>query len=138
VQTYEVQVYRVDPLHVQARVRDVSVTLGAKRADTAAGINPVETLLAAMGSCLLTALATVADLSRIPVDHTGMLLQATRQDKPPRVVGVEYRLWVDTPIPYERLERLVHMAERNSTVFQTLTAAFPVTGTVVQGPYVPQ
>jgi putative redox protein len=130
MQTYEVQVRRENAQQVIARTRDLSLTLGAKRGDPDAGFNPVETLLSAVGACLLTALQMVAERSRVPI--TGMAIQLTgvRQDQPPQLVEVTYALRVQTVVAEERLARLVQMAQRNSTVYQTLALAIPVSGTV--------
>ena len=67
MQTYVVDVRRENEQHVVATTRDFSLTLGARRGDATAGFNPVETLLSAMASCLLTAVQMVAELSRVPI-----------------------------------------------------------------------
>lgn len=128
MQDYEVEVQREDARHASARVREFRLELGAKRADGTAGFNPVETLLAALGDCLLTSLDMVAGFSRIPLAGVRIVVSARRQDRPPTLVGVHYRLSARTPVPAERFGRLVGLAERNSTVFQTLAQAVPVTG----------
>ena len=132
MQTYEVQMRRQSAQQVIASTRDLSLTLGAKRGDPEAGFNPVETLLSALGSCLLTALQMVAELSRVPI--TGMAIQLTgaRQDQPPQLVSVTYQLTIHTDAAEERLRRLVATAQRNSTVYQTLALAISVSGTVVR------
>ena len=81
---------------------------------------------------MLTALQMVADLSRVPI--TGMAIQLTgmRQDQPPQLVSVTYELTVYTDAAEDRLTRLVETAKRNSTVYQTLALAIPVSGTVVR------
>jgi putative redox protein len=118
--------------HVVAAAREFSLTLGARRSDATAGFNPVETLLSAVGACLLTALQMVAELSQIRLNAMGIRVTGTRQDKPPQLVAVTYQLGVQTDVSEERLARLVQMAERNSTVFQTLALAIPVSGTVAR------
>ncbi len=133
MQTYHVQVQRLNAQHVQTTTRGFTLTLGAKRGDAEAGVNPMETLLSSMGACQLTALATVADLSRGSIADIGIVLVGVRQDQPPRLSSVSYRLWGQTPVPEERLQRLVHMAERNSTVYQTVAAAIPVSGRTISG-----
>lgn len=128
LETYAVRVERTDALSVQARVRGFSLELGARRADPDAGFNPVETLLAALGDCLLTALAFVADLSRVSVERASLELRAERQDKPPLLTAISYEWQVRTDLPDVRLERILALAERNSTVFQTVSRAVPITG----------
>ncbi|CAB1127668.1 OsmC-like protein [Candidatus Hydrogenisulfobacillus filiaventi] len=128
MQRYTVTVERRDARHAEAAVRAFRLTLGARRADLEAGFNPVETLLAALGDCLLTSLDLVAGLSRIPLDAVRIEVSGERQDRPPTLTAVRYRLFARTPVPAERFGRLVALAERNSTVFQTLSRAVPVTG----------
>ena len=132
MQTYEVQMRRESAQQVIARTRDLSLTLGAKRGDPGAGFNPVETLLSALGACLLTALQMVAELSRVPVTGMAIHLTGVRQDQPPQLVSVTYQLTIHTDAAEERLRRLVATAQRNSTVYQTLALAIPVSGTVVR------
>jgi putative redox protein len=130
VQTYAVHVRRQDVKHAVATTREFSLTIGANRGDASAGFNPVETLLSALGSCLLTSLQMVAELSRVPVAGMAIQLTGVRQDQPPQLVSVTYQLTVQTPVAEDRLTRLVETAKRNSTVFQTLALAIPVSGTV--------
>lgn len=128
MQNYRVHVERADSYHARAMVREFELRLGARRADPTAGFNPVETLLAALGDCLLTALDFVAELSKIPVTGAWIELEATRQDKPPTLTRIRYTLHLTSEAPKERLARLAGLAERNSTVFQTLNQTLPVEG----------
>ncbi len=132
MQTYEVQMRRESAQQVIARTRDLSLTLGAKRGDLEAGFNPVETLLSALGACLLTALQMVAELSRVPIAGMAIQMTGVRQDQPPQLVSVTYQLTIHTDAAEDRLTRLVETAQRNSTVYQTLALAIPVSGTVVR------
>lgn len=128
MQTYEVRIARQDAIHVQATVRDFTLQLGAKRGDAGAGFNPVETLLSAVGTCFLTALAFVAELSHVCIDNAVMTLEATRQDRPPIVVGIRYVLQVASDLEESRMDRIIELAKRNSTVFQTISLAVPIEG----------
>jgi len=92
----------------------------------------VETILAAMGTCLLTSLQMVAELSQIPLEAMSIEVTGTRQDKPPQLVSATYTLYVQSSVAEGRLNRLVETAKRNSTVFQTLALAIMVTGSVVR------
>jgi len=132
MQTYQVQVRRENAQQVIARTRTFQLTLGAKRGDETAGFNPVETLLSAMGACLLTSLAMVAELSRVPLEGMEIEVTGTRQDKPPRLVSANYHLFVETTVSDERVVRLVEMAEKNSTVYQTLSATMTVSRAVTR------
>ncbi|PSR20848.1 MAG: osmotically inducible protein C [Sulfobacillus acidophilus] len=133
MQTYEVCIRRLDAATVQASARSFSVVLGGKRADETAGMNPVETLLSSLGACLLTSLAMVAELSHITMTEVAIRVSATRQDRPPRLIRASYELFLQTDVSQERAERLLQLAERNSTVFQTLSQSVSLSGKVTLG-----
>jgi uncharacterized OsmC-like protein len=71
----------------------------------------------------------VAETSRIPLDGAWVELEATRQDKPPTLTQIRYNLHLQSPAPQERLQQLVALAQRNSTVLQTLAQAVELEGT---------
>jgi uncharacterized OsmC-like protein len=132
MQTYVVDVQRDNEQHAVATTRYFSLTVGARRGDATAGFNPVETLLSALGACLLTTLQMVAELWRIPVTGMAIHLTGVRQDQPPQLLSVTYVLNVQTDVAVDRLTRLVETAQCNGTVYQTLALAIPVSGTVVR------
>lgn len=132
MQTYQVQVRRKNAQQAVATTRTFHLTLGAKRGDETAGFNPVETLLSAMGTCLLTSLAMVAELSRVSLEAMEIEVTGTRQDKPPRLVSATYHLVVETTVSEDRVVRLVEMAKKNSTVYQTLAQTMSVSGRVTR------
>lgn len=122
------KVERIDEAHARSSVRDFYLTLGARRADAQAGFNPVETMLSAVGDCLLTALDFVAQLSHVPINGAAVEVEGERQDKPPMLTQIRYVLRIASQAPHERLERVVELARANSTVFQTVSMAVPITG----------
>ena len=128
MQSYKVEVRRIDRMHAEALVRDFSLTLGARRADPAAGFNPVETLLSAVGDCLLTSLDHVAETSRVAIAEASVKLEAERQEKPPLLTHIRYTLRIRSYATDERLEHLVELGKAHSTVFETIAQAVPVEG----------
>jgi len=128
LQAYSVEVRRQDAQRAVAETRGFSLVLGARRADMEAGFNPVETLLAALGSCLLTGIQFVAESSKVPLEGARVVLEAHREDKPPRIVRIGFVMYLESPAPVERLERLYELTLKNSTLFQSLKAAIPITG----------
>jgi len=120
-QRYSVRSERTaDGLRAHTQVRQFTLETGAHRGDPDAGPNAVETLLTAIGSCLLTGLGMVAEGSHIPLDAVAIDLEAERSDQPPRITSVTYAIHLDSSAPDERLARLVELSERNSTVLGSL------------------
>ncbi|WP_114312717.1 OsmC family protein [Thermus caldifontis] len=126
-QDYRVEVRRQDAQRALAEARGFSLVLGARRADKEAGFNPVETLLAALGSCLLSGIQFVAESSRVPLAGARVVLEASREDKPPKIVHIGFVLYLESPAPGERLEKLFELTLKNSTLYQSLKEAIPIT-----------
>jgi uncharacterized OsmC-like protein len=128
-QTYEVRIERSsDGLHVSSTVRDFTLELGAHRGDPAAGFNAVETLLSAVGACFSSSFGMVAELSRVSIERLRLKVSAERQDKPPTITGIRYTAFIMADQDDNKIDRLVALAERNSTVISTLRGAVPVSG----------
>ncbi len=128
-QQYQVHLARQpDGIRTTATVRDFSLVLGAHRGDASAGFNAVETLLSAVGACLTSSLAMVAEMSRVPLTDMEIDVSGTRQDKPPTLTAIHFAIRVRAEADEEKLVRLLGLAERNSTVVSTLRTAIPVSG----------
>ena len=104
MQTYEMIVHRLDSQHAESRVRDFLLITGIRRADPSAGPNAVETMLSALGTCLLTNVNTLMEQMRLKIDDAKIELKAFRQDKPPLVTKIELKLALISSEPRERLE----------------------------------
>ena len=62
-----------------------------------------------------------------------MRLTGLRQDAPPKMISVEYELWVDTDEPQRRLDLLHHNVRSFGTIFNTVLASCPLEGTIHRG-----
>ncbi|WP_279232190.1 OsmC family protein [Thermus albus] len=127
-QAYRVEVRRQDAQRALAEARGFTLVLGARRADLEAGVNPVETLLAALGSCLLTGIQFVAESSKVPLEGARVVLEASREDKPPRIAQIGFVLYLESSAPDERLQRLFELTLKNSTLYQSLKDTIPIAG----------
>ncbi len=127
-QAYRVEVRRQDAQRALAEARGFTLVLGARRADLEAGVNPVETLLAALGSCLLTGVQFVAESSKVPLAGARVVLEARREDKPPRIAQIGFVLYLESSAPDERWQRLFELTLKNSTLYQSLKDAIPMAG----------
>ncbi|MGQ9585731.1 MAG: OsmC family protein [Anaerolineae bacterium] len=121
-------VERQDEAHALAHSHGFTLPLGVRRGDPSAGFNAAETLLASLGACLVTNLTSLAAKMRLRVDGVRVEIEGLRQDDPPGIVQVHYRLILDSPEPPERLERLHQLAVEWGTVTNTL-----LEGTAVEG-----
>lgn len=120
LQTYRVIVSRQDESHGTATSREHSLTLNIKRGGTEAGFNAAETLLAAVGTCILTNVNTYIKKMRLTVHNVRIELDGVRQDDPPMLTEIRYRLVLDSLEPLEKLHALHEISVRYGTVTNTL------------------
>lgn len=131
---YNVTVERQDEAHALAHAHGFTLPLGVRRGDPSAGFNAAETLLASLGACLVTNLTSLAAKMRLQVDGIRVEVEGLRQDDPPGIVQVHYRLILDSSEPPERLERLHRLAVEWGTVTNTLLDGLHLEGTLEVGP----
>lgn len=119
-QAYSVRVERRNESQALAEARGHHLTLNIKKGDGSAGFNAAETLLAALGTCILTNVNAIADKMRVEMRAVHVELEAIRSDEPPTLTHIGYRLVVDSPESVERLERVHELALSWGTVTNTL------------------
>lgn len=129
--SYRVTLIREDESHAMAETRGHTLTLNVKKGDGAAGFNAAETLLAALGACLINNINSLTAKMHLQVDHVCVEIEGLRRDEPPGIFEIHYRLILDSPEPEERLERLHELAFKWGTVTNTL-----LNGVTPQGEWV--
>lgn len=128
LRTYFVEVERQDEAHARASSNGHILNLGVRRGDSAAGFNATETLLAALGGCLITNLNALAEKMRLKVNRISVEIEGDRRDDPPALIQVRYRLLLDSPESPEKLTRLHELAFKWGTVTNTLINGVSVSG----------
>jgi uncharacterized OsmC-like protein len=91
---------------------------------------PAELLTSALAACLLKGLERSARLMPFSYDSATVEVIAERQDSPPRFTAVRYELTIVTGESDRRVQLLHENLRKFGTVFNTLSAACDVQGTV--------
>jgi uncharacterized OsmC-like protein len=117
---YTVTVTRQDERRAVAAARGHELTLNIKKGDGSAGFNAAETLLAALGACVLTNVNAIATKMRLQLNDVQMRFTAVRQDEPPILTEIRYELVLDSPEPPAKLEELYRLSVKWGTVTSTL------------------
>jgi len=131
LQTYAMTVRREDAARAVAETRGHQITLNIKKGDGAAGFNAAETLLAALGACLLTNVNSLSQKMRLQIDEARMEITGLRRDDPPGLIQIDYRLILDSPEPAEKLRDLHELCIKWGTVTNTLIDGLTPQGEVV-------
>ncbi len=128
--------YQVDARTVED---GVSVVTGKSApplsVDTSVGqsedrFGPAELLAASLAACLLKNLTRLAAKMHLRYDRATVHVSAFREESPPRVSRLEYVLRIRTEESPDRIERLAELLRRYSTVYNTLSRACVIDGSV--------
>ena len=106
---YHVIVTRQDESHALAETRGHRLPLNVKKGTGEAGFNAAETLLAALGACLLTNVSAIGEKMRLRIDDAHLEFEATRLDEPPALTEIRYKLILKSPEAPEKLQELADL-----------------------------
>ena len=130
-QGYRVTVTRQDESHALAEARGHRLTLNVKKGAGEAGFNAAETLLAALGACILTNVNAIGEKMHLQIDAARMEFDATRRDEPPALTEIRYKLIIKSPEPPEKLEELHGLCVKWGTVTNTVINGLTPRGELV-------
>ncbi|MFN7148247.1 MAG: OsmC family protein [Microthrixaceae bacterium] len=93
--------------------------------------SPADLLTAAFAACMLKNVERMGEL--LPFDWTSASVEvrSERQDRPPKMTTIRYRLEIVTGEAEHRVELLHRNISRYGTIFNTLAAACDVSGEIV-------
>lgn len=95
--------------------------------------NPAELLLAALSACMLKGIERVAPMLNFGFRDAAIRFHGWRQNSPPKMVKIEYPLWVDTDETNRRLELLHENLKKFGTIFNTVTVGCELPGRICRG-----
>ncbi len=128
---YHVNVTLRDSSHAEAETRGHRLPLNVKKGSGEAGFNAAETLLAALGACLLTNVNAIGEKMRLQIHAARIEFDATRRDEPPALTEIHYRLILESSEPPEKLQELADLCFKWGTVTNTLVNGIVPQGTLV-------
>lgn len=109
-----------DESHAEAETRGHRLPLNVKKGSGESGFNAVETLLAALGACLLTNVNAIGGKRRPEIRAARIEFDATRRDEPPALTEIRYRLILGSPEPSGKLQELADLCFKWGMVTNTL------------------
>jgi len=131
---YRVTVTRQDDSHALAEARGHQVVLNIKKGSGEAGFTAAETVMAALGACLLTNVNALGDKMRLKIDEARIEFDAERRDEPPALTRISYRLILKSPEPAEKLAELHELCIKWGTVTNTVINGLTPQGELVIEP----
>jgi len=127
---YRITATRLDAHSSRARCKDAEITLDTDIQGRPDAFNPAELLLAALAACMIKGIERVTPILRFQLRGVDVDIRGVRQDKPPKMVRVEYVLTVDTDESDKRLVLLHDNVMKYGTVYNTLAAGTELSGEI--------
>lgn len=127
----QVRVTRQDEFHAVAETRGHLLVLNVKKGSGEAGFTAAETLMAALGTCLLTNINGIGDKMHLSIDEAHVEFEAERSDEPPVITRISYRLILKSNEPVEKLAELYELSKKWGTVTNTLIGGLTPQGELV-------
>ena len=128
---YHVTATIQDDSHALIETRGHQLTLNVKKGAGEAGFNAAETLLAALGACMLTNVNAIGEKMHLKVESARMEFDADRRDEPPVLTEIRYKLILKSPEPLEKLQELADLCFKWGTVTNTVINGLVPQGTLV-------
>jgi uncharacterized OsmC-like protein len=128
---YRVTVTREDDSHALAEARGHMLVLNVRKGSGEAGFTAAETLMAALGACLLTNVNAIGQKMRLKIDDARIEFDAERRDDPPALTRISYRLILKSSEPPEKLAELHELCLKWGTVTNTLINGLTPQGQLV-------
>ncbi|RYE54142.1 MAG: OsmC family peroxiredoxin [Rhizobiaceae bacterium] len=128
--SYRVSARRTDSHGSVATAKSARIVLDTDISGRDDAMNPVELLLAALAACIIKGIERVAPMIHFAFDAVEVSLEADRQDAPPKLTHIRYRLLVKTTESDQRLELLHTNVGKYGTIYNTLASSTEMTGTI--------
>ena len=130
---YTVRADSIDARGSLAVCKDASMIIDTDMSGREDAFNPAELLLAALAGCLIKGIERALPLLKFSLSGVTVEVHATRQDAPPRIAEITYRIAVDTEESDHRIDLLHRNARKYGTISNTLAGAVLLEGTMVRG-----
>lgn len=127
---YTVRARRLDGHGSEILAKEARLTADTDPAGRSDALNPAELLLGALAACILKGAERVLPALKFDLKGMEVVLHATRQDSPPRLVAIDYEITVDTDEPDRRIDLLHANIRKYGTISNTLALAVPISGTI--------
>ena len=128
---YHVNVTIQEDSHALAEARGHRLTLNVKKGAGEAGFNAAETLLAALGACILTNVNAIGEKMHLQIDAARIEFDAARRDEPPALTEIRYKLILKSPEAPEKLAELHDLCVKWGTVTNTVINGLTPQGELV-------
>lgn len=127
---YRVSARRIDSHGSEATTKDARIVLDTDMAGRADAFNPAEMLLASLAACILKSTERVIPMLTFDLRGIEVSLHGVRQDRPPKMIRIDYEIAVVTDETDARLDLLHRNLQKYGTIYNTLAGATELRGSI--------
>ncbi len=127
---YSVEAALVQRGLAQATCREASIEFDTSVGQSDSLMGPADLLASAFAACVLKNVERFAQMLSFTYQTATIRVTLERQDRPPRITSVQYTLHLVTTESPHRVDLLHRNLVKHGTIYNTLAAACPVTGSV--------
>ena len=125
---FDVTARRLDHHGSEAHCKDATLTLDTDLAGRRDALNPAELLLAALAACMIKGIERVTPMLNFTLRGVTVHITGLRQDVPPKLESIQYRILIDSDEPDSRLALLHENVKKYGTVFNTVAPGTHLSG----------
>ena len=129
---FDVTAKRLSAHTSEATCKRATIALDTDMAGNPDAFNPAELLLAALAACMIKGIERVVPILKFELRGVEVRLHGVRQDVPPRMESISYKIEVDTDEPDHRLALLHENVKKYGTVFNTVAPGLDLSGLLVR------
>jgi uncharacterized OsmC-like protein len=129
---YSIQARRIDESGSVATSKRAEVMLDTGMRGREDAFNPAELLLASIAACMLKGIERVIPMIKFELRGVEVRLHGIRQDSPPKMVSIDYKIIVDTDEADHRLDLLHKNVRKFGTISNTVADALKLEGVIVR------
>lgn len=129
---YSVQARRIDDHGSLATTKRAEITLDTDMKGRKDAFNPAELFLASVAACMIKGIERVTPMLKFELRGVEVKLHGIRQDSPPKMVSIDYKIIVDTDEDDHRLDLLHKNVRKFGTISNTLAEALKLEGVIVR------
>ncbi len=133
-QRYSVEAAVVQRGLARAISHEASIEFDTSVGQSASLMGPAELLASAFAACVLKNVERFARMLSFAYATASIRVTLERQDRPPRITSIQYALHIVTTEPPHRVDLLHRNLVKHGTIYNTLAAACPVSGSITAEP----
>jgi uncharacterized OsmC-like protein len=128
---FHVTVTRTSQTTARAEAHGQALELAIKGGDPTSGFTPPETLLAALGSCILSNVTRMAAEMGLVIEGAEVVFDAARRTEPLGIDPLRYRVILTSQEPAARLQEIYRIATTDGAATNALLSGVTPEGELV-------